>query len=128
MNPILLGKIAAIVIAVLAIFFTGQKVERAKWMERELELNQQATAEHDAAIARENAISTQYEQLKAAKQTTQTNITRSLNNEIKTNSSAYACVIPLDGVRLLTQAANIANGSASQPGSAMPENRSATTK
>ena len=122
MNPILLAKIAAIVIAVLAIFFTGEKVSDAKWQAREIELNQKAVEAQNAANAKVAAISASYEQLKATKEANQNTITRNLNNEIKTHASAYACPIPLDGLRLISEATSLANGSAPEPSKPVPKN------
>jgi K+ transporter len=124
MNPIVLGKIAAIVIAVLAIFFTGEKVERSKWQERELELNNQAVAVQAAAAQRVAEVSSQYEQLKSSKQMTQTTLSRNLSNEIAQNRSQYECPVPSAArVLLNTSIANANNSSASQSSTSVPKNK-----
>jgi predicted RNA-binding protein YlxR (DUF448 family) len=122
MNPILLAKIAAVVIAVLAIFFTGKSVERSKWLQREIEINQMAVDAKAAADKKINDVSTAYEQLKSSKQTTQTNITRNLSNEIAQNRSQYDCPVPAAAKLLINQAASAANTGTGKPGGAVSKN------
>lgn len=111
MNPIMMAKIAAVVIAVIAIFFTGEKVERAKWQEREIELNQKAVEAKELADKKANSIASEYEVLKSSKQSTQNTISRNLTNELIQNRDQYGCPIPDAGKLLISSSITNANSS-----------------
>jgi hypothetical protein len=122
MSPLLYVKMAIAVIALLVSFYLGKKIEESHWVKREIELNQQAVDAKAAADKKVAAISNAYEQMRSAKQSTQTKITRSLSSEIAKNRSQYDCPVPDAAKLLIQQAASAANSSSSKPGGAVSKN------
>lgn len=122
MNPLLYVKLAIAAIALLVSFYLGKKIEESHWVKREIELNQKAVDAKDAADKKVAAISNAYEQMRNVKQTTQTNITRSLSSEINQNRSQYDCPVPTAAKLLIGQAASAANSSSSKPGGTVQKN------
>lgn len=122
MTPILYIKMAIAAIALLVSFYLGKKIEESHWVQREIELNQQAVDAKAAADKKVAAISNAYEQMRSAKQSTQINISRSLSSEIAQNRSQYDCPVPSAAKLLIGQAASAANSSSTKPSGAVQKN------
>lgn len=107
MNPILMAKIAAAVVALLAAFWLGNKVNEAKWLKREVEIVNQVQEAKEAYDKKAREVGQKYEDEKAANLVKQKQLTSELKNEI--TKPSYNCPLPTDGLRLVKRAASNAN-------------------
>lgn len=109
MNPILLLKAGAIVIAIAIVFFTGQRIERLSWVERENEIKEQTLRELAYHQTRGDEMTRQFAESQATLNKLKLNSNERSLNEISKNSGDYACRIPDGGLRLITSAVREAN-------------------
>ena len=109
MNPLLLIKSGAIAIAVMAVFFTGMKVEEAIWVKKQNEEKEQIIRQLGYEQTKSDEMSRRFAESQAALNKLKlTSNERSLN-EVNKNSSDYACRIPDGGLRLINSAVREAN-------------------
>jgi hypothetical protein len=107
MNPILIAKISAAVVALLASFWLGTKVNEAKWLKREVEIVNQVQEAKEAYDKKAQAAGQKYEDDKAANLVKQKQLSSEIKNEI--TKPSYDCPLPADGLRLIKRSASDAN-------------------
>lgn len=109
MNPIMLFKSGAIVVAVLAVFFTGMKVEEAIWVKKQNEEKEQIIRQLGYEQTKSDEMNRRFTEAQAALNKLKLNSTERTLNEVNKNSADYACLIPDGGLRLIHSAIREAN-------------------
>ncbi len=105
----MIAKSGAIVVAVLAVFFTGMKVEEAIWIKKENDEKMQIIRQLGYEQTKSDEMSRRFAESQAALNKLKLNSNERTLNEVNQNSSDYACRIPDGGLRLIHSAIREAN-------------------